>query len=300
MKEKDNIQLLTEETGCDRSEAEFALSVSGGNLEKAISAIGFLLRFITAFKIKLIFPQENVYGLIHIAVNVKTGEILRFSEVFSHNPAVYEISARSDWFSFEKAIFSARLDAGAMESYTQSIEENFKIHTEKAIKAIPVINAEEIRKITESFFSPKQISAEIVGEELSLTQYKKLPDYALKQNETFFTGYELGFIKLDAEILEDSNGKPVRKISEGDTVLSLITDERDIAHYLAHLIGGRKDGIMIPLPATVKKIAAKNNDFEIHLNYTPSVTGLAKINGGAVLKVLESKSRSWWKKIMPW
>lgn len=289
-----------EETGCDRSEAEFALSVSDNNLEKAITAIGFLLKFITAFKIKLIFPQENIYGLIHIAVNMKTGEILRFSEVFSHNPAIYEISAQADWFSFEKAIFSARLDAGAMENYTQSIEENFKNYTGKAIKGIPTVTAEEIKKIAESFFQPTQIKAEIVSEELNLTQYKKLPDYLSKQNEISFTGYELGFIKLDAEILEDLNGKPVRKIAEGDTVLSLITDERDIAHYLAHLIGGRKDGVMIPLPAAVKKITSKNNDFEIHLNYTPSVTGLAKIKGDAFLKVLETKNRTWWKKIMPW
>lgn len=50
----------------------------------------------------------------------------------------------------------------------------------------------------------------------------------------------------------------------------------------------------------VKKIHSKNNDFEIHLHYAPSITGLAKIKSGIKLKVLETKSQLWWKKIIHW
>lgn len=300
MKEKDQIQLLMEETGCDQNEAELALSLSNNNLEKAITTIGFLLKYITAFKVKLLMPQENIYGLMHIAVNIKTAEILRFSEVFSHNPAVYEISSDMDWFSFEKAIFSSRLDSGAMESYTQSIEENFKLYTQQAVKQIPSISSEEIITIIQSFFYPIEIHVEVVSEELNLTQFKKLPDFEINQNEANFTRYDLGFVKLNVEILEDLNGKPAATLAESDTVLSLITDERDIAHYLAHLIGGRKEGNMIPLPAMVKKIVSKNEETEVHLYYAPSITGLAKIKKTSKLKVLESKNQPWWKKIMPW
>ncbi|WP_158302851.1 hypothetical protein [Candidatus Endomicrobiellum trichonymphae] len=57
---------------------------------------------------------------------------------------------------------------------------------------------------------------------------------------------------------------------------------------------------MIPLPANGKKIYSKNNDFEIHLHYAPSITGLAKIKSGIKLKVLEIKSQLWWKKIIHW
>ena len=228
MKEKDQLHLLIEETGCKQSEAELALSISDNNIEKAIATIGFLLKFITVFKIKLIFPKENIYGLIHIAVNMKTHDILRFSMIFSHNPATYEISANIDWFSFEKAIFSARLNAGAMENYTQKIEENLKSYTQRAIKEIIVVSKEEISKIITTFFYSVAVEMEIVNEELNLTQFKKFPDYSIKQNETFFTEYDLGFVKLDVKILEDFNGRSAQKIEEGDTVLSLITDGRDI------------------------------------------------------------------------
>ncbi len=141
---------------------------------------------------------------------------------------------------------------------------------------------------------------ETLNEELNLMQFKKLPDYNTKQNETSFAEYDSGFVKLDVKILEDFNGKTAEKITESDTVLSLITDKRDIAHYLAHLTGGRKNGVMVPLPAMVKKIYSKNNDLEMHLYYAPSITGLAKIKSGTKLKVLETKSQLCWKKITPW
>ncbi|GHT24722.1 hypothetical protein AGMMS49953_07860 [Endomicrobiia bacterium] len=142
--------------------------------------------------------------------------------IFSHNPAIYEISANIDWFSFEKAIFSARLDAGAMENYTQKIEENLKIHTQQSIKATSIISKEEISTIIKTFFHPVTIEMETVNEELNLTQFKKLPDYNTKQNEISFAGYDLGFVKLDVKILEDPSGKSAEKIAESDTVLSII------------------------------------------------------------------------------
>ncbi|MDR1941512.1 MAG: hypothetical protein LBQ47_04225 [Endomicrobium sp.] len=300
MKKKDQIQLLMAETGCEQNEAEFALSLSGDNTEKAIATIGILLKFITAFKIKLILPQENVYGLIQIALNMKTAEVLRSSIVLSHNPSVYEIAAAQDWFSFEKAIFSARLDPGAMEIYTQSVEENFTLYIKQAVKEISKISYEEIEDLIKAFFYPKPVTLEIISEELSLSQFKKLPNFDDVKNKTSFTGYDLGFVKLEVEILEDPNGKPPGKLSEGDTVLSLITDERDIAHYLAHLIGGRKGGSMIPLAAAIKKIVPNNDDFEIHLIYATSITGYVKVKKDKTLKVLETKNPPWWKKIMPW
>jgi hypothetical protein len=300
MTEKEYVQLLMEETGCKRSEAELALSLSNNNFEKAITAIGFILKFITTFKIKIIFPKENIYGLIHIAVNIKTSEIARFSVTFSCNPAIYEINTNMDWFSYEKAIFSARLNSGAMETYTKETEEKLKVYIQKALKEFIIISTENISSIMKNFFYPNDVSIEIENEELNLTQFKKLPDYNLKQNSISSSYYDLGFIKLDVKILEDNQGKPVKKIVEGDTVLSTITDERDLTHYIAHLIGGIEGGKMCPIPAIVKKVSYRNDDFEIYLNYTISIVGLVKIKSDIKVKVLEPKHQLWWKKMLSW
>ncbi|AKL98343.1 hypothetical protein [Endomicrobium proavitum] len=301
MKENDEaVKLLMEETGCERREAELALSLTNNNIEQAIATIGFLLKFITVFKIKLMMPKENIYALALIALNMKTVETLRFCAVFSLNPAIYEVSTSKDWFSFEKAVFSARLSDGAMESYTQGIEENLKLYIQQTARAVAQIAHEEIKTIIQSFFEPTKTIVEVVSEELNLTQFKKLPDYALKKNEISPTGYDVGFIKLDTELLEDLQGKPANAIQEGDTVLSLITDERDIAHYIANLIGARKGDTIIPLAAVVKKVTSKNDDYEIHLHYAPSITGYAKINKDSKIKVLDTSENPWWKKIVPW
>jgi hypothetical protein len=301
MKRKEQIQLLVSETGCEESEAKFALFLSGGNIEAAITKLGVLLKYITAFKIKLILPEENVYGLMQIAVNMKSAEILRSSAVLSHNPSVYEISSQQDWFSFEKAIFSARLDCGTMEAYTQSVEEDFENYAKTAVKELSEISSQQISKIIKKFFSPKPADVETVSEELSVSQFKKLPDFDSLHRDVSFTGYDLGFVQLDAEILEDKNGKTADKISEGDAVLSLITDTRDIAHYIANLIGAKKDASMIPIISGVKKVFVSEDGIcEIHLTFAPSITGLVKVQKDKVLKVLESKNRPWWRKIMPW
>ena len=188
-----------------------------------------------------------------------------------------------------------------MEAYTQSVEENFENYAKAALKELPRISLTQINEIIKKFFSPKPVDVKTVSEELSVSQFKKLPDFdSLRQNASF-SGYDLGFVRLDAEILEDKNGKTADKISEGDEVLSLITDSRDIAHYIANLIGAKKGSSMIPIPASVKKVfVSKDGVCEIHLTFAPSITGLVKIKKDKVLKVLESKTLPWWRKIMPW
>ncbi|MDR3275418.1 MAG: hypothetical protein LBS81_05610 [Endomicrobium sp.] len=107
-----------------------------------------------------------------------------------------------DWFSFEKTIFTVRLDAGAREDYPQKIEENLKLYTRQAIKEITGTSKDDIAIIITTFFYPAIVKMEIVNEELNLVQFKKLPDYNIKQNKTFFTTYDLGFIKLGVKIAD--------------------------------------------------------------------------------------------------
>jgi len=297
---KNVIKLLIEETGCDENEALLALSAAGNDIEKAIADIGFILKHITVFKVKIILPQKNIYGLANIALNTKTNEILRLSGVFSRNPAIYEISSAMDWFSFEKNIFSERLKPEALKNYTQNLEESFLLYASGAVKELPAAGEDEIEIIVKSFFHPEQASVKVTAEELNLTQFKKLPDYNVHRNEFSRTGYDLGFVKLEVELMEDDKGKPASHITEGDIVLSLITDKRDIAHYLAHLLGGAKDGIMTPMPAIIKKIVSKDKEIEMYIHYAHSITGVAKVNGFSKLKVLENENKSWWKKLVPW
>lgn len=272
------IELLMEETGCERADAEFALSLSNNNIEKAIIKLGIIQKHITVFKIKLMFPMDNFYGLLHIAINTKTSEILRFSIVFSHNPQTYEISAETDWFSFEKAIFAARLEKGTMEKYTKKLEGPLKTYISRIINESTKMPNEEIIR---AFFNPLNIKIEIIKEQVNVQNFKKLPNFdtrpAKKQVNQDTVLY------LEVIIIEDPNGKSIDEIKVNDQILTLITDERDIANYLANLIGAQKDGKMIPIPAIVTRLTKENEIFEIHLQYNASIKACVRVKSGTKL-----------------
>jgi hypothetical protein len=282
------INLLMEETGCEKSEAEFALSLADNNIEKAIVKLGIIQKHITVFKIKLLFAIENFYGLLHIAVNTKTLEILRFSVVFSLNPQIYEISAETEWFSFEIAIFSARLETGAMEKYTQKLEEPLKKYVQRTIKETGKMPNQEIIR---AFFNPLNIKIEIIKEQVNIRDFKKLPNFDIAAPKTYPKKQD-AFLHLEVKILEDNAGKPVENIHKGDSLMTLITDERDIAYYLANLIGGQKDGQMIPISAVVTDIIQNGEYFEIYLQYNTSITSYAKVKKGSrLISPIEDKEQ---------
>ncbi|MBN1824577.1 MAG: hypothetical protein JW803_09700 [Endomicrobiales bacterium] len=298
---QEKIRLLMEETGCEQGEAELALELAGNDLEKAIKTIGSLLRYIVAIKGKIFFRAKNLYGLVLIVVNTKTSEILRFHTVVSYNPSVYEHSPDMDWFALEKAIFSFRLDGGSLPDFTQNLEQRLKTYLVEKKEIFVKCNIEEIRATIKELFGPEDADIVLYTEELNLAQFRRLPSEDVSSAaRSELSETDLGTVYLDVCLIEDRGGKDVSKLEENDIVLSQITDERDIAHYLAHLIGGKKDGDMVPIPAVVKKIIATPADSEVQVYFAPSIIGNAKMSNDAKIKIIETREAPWWKKIIPW
>jgi hypothetical protein len=295
---KNKIKFLIDETKCEQNEAELALSISKDDIEKSIEIIKLLSKFINIFKIKIILKKNNIYGLIQIVLNTKTRNILRFSMILSYNPSTYEISINTDWFSFEKSIFSLRLDSGAIEQYTQKIEENLKTYIQQIINETIFISKEKILTIIKNFFYPTNIHIEIKNDELTLLEYTKFPNYKKIQNQTYNEDNNINFLQLKSKIIEDRNGKNIKKIREGDKILSTIIDERDIAHYITHLIGGTNNTFS-QIPATIKKILYKNDKFMLHIKYTTSIIGFAEVNNDVKIKIINNNNL-WIKKILSW
>lgn len=290
-----------EETGCEQGEAELALELANNDLEKAIKTIGSLLRHIFAIKGKLNFPDKSLYGLLLIVINSKTQEILRLHTVVTYNPTLYESSPEMDWYALEKLIFSYRLDEGSLPDFTQELEQKLGPHLLGKKEILVKCDPAELSKLLLDFFLPDKVNISLITEELNLTQFRRLPsnDDAPNTKAEANDG-EPGTVWLEVNILEDEDGKEVDKIVEGDMVLSQITDTRDIAHYLAHLIGGRREGGMVPLPAVVKKISVLDNECEVQVHYAPGIIGIARVKKDLKVGLLESKTQPWWKKIIPW
>jgi hypothetical protein len=298
---QENARLLMEETGCEQGEAELALELAGNDLEKAIRTIGSLLRHIYALKGKFLFTSQNLYGLILLVINAKTRQILRFRTVISYNPALYENTPDMEWYSLEKLIYSYRLDEGSLPDLTQNIEEKLFEHLRAHEEALSKCDAEEMARLMSSFFSPENVEVTFRAEELNLSQFRQMPSGETPANvRAPVREGEQGTVWLNVELVEDKNGKEACKLAEGEMVLSQISDERDIAHYLAHLIGSRRDGKMIPLPAAVRSVSVHDGESEIQVYYAPGIVGIVRVKSDRQVKILETKTPPWWKKILPW
>jgi len=290
-----------EETGCEQGEAELALELADNDLEKAIKTIGSLLKHIFAIKGKFSFPDKSLYGLILIVVNTKTQEILRLHSVVSYNPALFENSPEMDWYALEKLIFSFRLDEGSLPDFTQDLEQKLGPYLREKKEILIKCDTAEITALLMEFLRLDKTNITILAEELNLTQFRRLPSNDNNTNaKNAVSDSEPATVWLEVNIVEDSEGREVSKLVEGDMVLSQITDTRDIAHYLAHLIGGRREGDMIPLPAVIKKIAVNDSDSEVQVHFAPGIIGVAKVKNDVKINILESKFQPWWKKIIPW
>lgn len=290
----ENIKLLMEETGCEEQEANAALELAGGNIEQAIINIGVMLKYITAYKAKINLKHDNIFGLIHIITNNKNLDLLKFSSIMSYNPIVYEQDCSIDWFSFEKAIYSYRLVDGAIEKYTKTVESTLKDFVSANLKQHSILTVSDMKAVLEEFFFDNDIQIEIVAQELTLRDFKKLPNYF---PDIHFEAYgnEDTTIDLETIILEDSEGKKVEDIVVGDNVLAKIVDERDISHYLGHLIGAMKDNKMIPMMVSVQNIIKQEDHYDVYLKYSDLIYGISKVEFGRTLKVLETKRVPWWK-----
>lgn len=290
----ENIKLLMEETGCEEQEATAALELAGGNIEQAIINVGVMLKYITAYKAKINLKNDNIFGLVHIITNNKNLDLLKFSSIMSYNPVVYEQDCSADWFSFEKAIYSYRLIDGAIEKYTKNIDIALKDFVFANLKQHKILTVNDMKTVLEEFFLDNNAQIEIVAEELTLRDFKKLPNYFPDIHfET--SGNEDTTIDLEAVILEDSEGKKIEDISVGDNVLAKIIDERDISHYLGHLIGAMKDNKMIPVMVSVQNIIKQEDHYDVYLKYADLIYGISKVEFGRTLKVLETKRLPWWK-----
>lgn len=291
----ENIKALIEDFKCNEDEARQALELAGGNLEQAIINIGIMLKYITAYKAKINFRQKNIFGLVHIITNSKNADLLRFSSVMSYNPIVYEHSVSIDWFSFEKSIYSYRLTPGVIENYTKTIDTEFKDFVTERLNQQKILMLDDMKNLFEEFFVLDDIEIDIVAEELTLREFRKLPNYENIISTGVANSAVVEDIKLETIILEDMAGKSVEKITSGDVVLAVITDTRDIAYYIGHLLGARKENEMIPMPVAVQKIEEKQNYFEIHLKYADLITGVSQVKKSRTLKVLGAKRQPWWK-----
>lgn len=316
----DKIALLMEETGCDRGEAELALEMCGFEVEKAVKAIPRLLKNIVVLKGKFVNADQHQFGLLLVVLNLKSQSLLRTRAVLSYNPGVYGVALEKDWFEFEKHLYSCRLWEGSLQTESQEIEQRLANHF-RASPASAAFKAgaaqtegaltQELSGVLEPLFHKTSIALQIRHEILDLGQFQSLrnePESAQAYKQSPRSRFsnasradEPLLLKITLE--QDPAGVSAADLRAGDIVSARISDPRDIAQYLAKLLGGYSQEGPLAIAAPVEAVEAHSADATvIRVRFAVGVCGDASVGPESRMKVVRNPNQtgpeglSWWRR----
>ncbi|MBK8575493.1 MAG: hypothetical protein IPN90_07410 [Elusimicrobia bacterium] len=330
----DKIQLLMEEASCDRAEAELAMSLAGFDLEKAIRTIGTLLRHIVIVKAKFVETEQNLHGLLILIADTRRDHFLRARAVVSYNPALYETGLGQHWYDFERCIYSARLGEGALQQVSQDLERTFieRMETRREIffSALKADQQSALSAVLNDGWAasfPRGVVSEFSPEVIDWNQFRRFP---LKSDErasvarspgavpTKLSGAASGSedvvlphdispdgrphapgetLRIHLEVVGDENGSPVGEVRVGDRIPVVVSDERDIAHYIAKLFGAMADGGPLPFEAPVETIQKEGDLVFLHIRLSAGILGLAEAPPQFRVQILPRESDPWWRRL---
>ena len=102
-------------------------------------------------------------------------------------------------------------------------------------------------------------------------------------------------------VLQDSMATDIvmaHKLKKGDLVLAKIVDQRDIAQYLARLLGGKKEEKIVPLAIAVDRIELDEKKVKVYTVFSPRVLGISILPIEDRLKIVKKEKTGLFGKIL--
>lgn len=307
---KGKIELLMEETGCERGEAELALEMCGFDFEEAVRQLPRLLRDICVLKAKFVLPSAGQHGLALVVLNLKTRKVLRSRAVMSFDPAVCAVEFDADWFAFEKHLYGCRLWDGSLPAESLEVEQRLALH----FRAAPPESFDRLRGATSeeaaaelaaplrAHFRDLGLSLKLKKDILDLGQFqslRKAPALDERRGRPAPRAALEDLLVLRIALEEDVEGIPVSELHAGDLVSARIVDGRDIAQYLARLFGGLTAQGLIPIEVPVEAIESGEDGVLVRARFAVGVAGDAVVPAGRALRAARGTGRgdgSWWRR----
>jgi len=314
---KDKITLLMEETGCEQGEAELALEICGFDVEKAVRVIPRLFHNIAVLKGKARVREEALHILFLAILNLKDRSLLRARAVASYNPAVLDIPIERNWFEFEKHLYACRLRPGSIQHLSQEAErllaeffasrEAAAFHSEASLDPRGR-GPQALAQLLSRRFHPHSVRLEMYKDVLDMAQFQEIPyggGSPLKGWPRPRRRGASGTLVLRIALEGSYDGIPADGLMAGDLVYAQITDARDIARYLARLLGASSSepanpgkipaaSILAPVEA-VEKVAGK--DVLVRVRLSLGVCGDVSVPKDIRLKAVRKTEASWWRKL---
>ncbi|PIU17856.1 MAG: hypothetical protein COT16_03890 [Elusimicrobia bacterium CG08_land_8_20_14_0_20_44_26] len=274
--------ILIEELGCSARTAGRVLTLCGNNLNQAYKWLASKHRNIVILKIKFATRSTYSCGLMFIALNTELKKVLRYAVSISQNPYVYYEDIDEPWHQFENKIYTQRLSEEIVHEKTiaaaQALMTFFQDPDSDSFYGIfdgvnyPQIN--EALRIVLRKLMDEDILFEFKKERISIFNFRRVPD------GSNFAGAQ--FISRDAKIdlkVEVLHAKKrfffhrpptIEKINQGAIIFVRITDEREVAGYLARFIGISKSET---IPVELLEKQRKDNGYFVSVRLGGMIRG---------------------------
>jgi len=303
---RDKIELLMQETGCEQGEAELALELCGYEVEKAVAAIPRLFQNIAVLKAKFHDPGETLYGLMLVILNLRDQTLLRARFVVSYNPAVYAGALEQSWFDFEKYLYACRLWDGSLQSVSQELEHHAgsffagpdaaPFYSESS-DAPEQRGVEALRAMLGRRFDRGHLKLTVQRDVLDMGQFQQLGSETGRRPRRGRRAIPSSSLVLRIAVEPQADGLAASELRAGDLVTVTITDNRDIAQYLARLFGpGDGPGsLLVPVEAVE---TGPKGEVGVRVRFSLGVCGDVNLPPDIRLKVVRRNApRPWWKKL---
>ena len=311
---EDKVGILVEETGCDSSEAELALQMAGYEVPKALSVLASRLRNILVLKIKFRDLSNPRFGLALAVANIKSGEVLRSRAVVSFNPVVYIRTLDGYWFEFEKDLYARRLWEGSLQSESLNLEQILSQYLRQVLAQKPLeVNASLALRVESELgiafgrvLASSKVEVKAKAEILSLGEFNSLRipmgEKIIRRRGAHRGGQEDHTV-LKIGLEEDPLGIPASEIKAGDMISAVISDSRDLAHYLWKIFGGYQDGVPTSVLAPVEAVEVVSSKILLRARFSLGVCGDASISLEKKIKAVRvllkhPVSSSWWRRVL--
>ncbi len=318
----ETVKKLVETTGCDDFLATMLLRFTGGDVDGARRIIEAVPKDIFVVKLKFITQITGYYGVCFFCFDQKEKRITRFVAVISDDKEIGKFDLQTDWYEFEEQLYgysrTKKIDGLKIDQLkNRLISDEFISRVSPVLKpGQPVRNevfnnliVDELYNIfadtniavkfniemTDAFRLNK--NRDLHSEEAQVGESLNTEDVDKKREKRGYEGRKdqsLIVLRVDP-VLSPVSGSEIRELEFGDEIQVRITDDRDIADYLAELIGGKVDSIRVPVFSKIIEVKElEDDDVGVFTQFGPGIFGMFKVPADAkvVTKIDEEESRA--------
>ncbi len=316
------VKELVKTTGCDDFLANMLLRFTGGDIDGARRIIEAVPKDIFAVKLKFITQITGYYSACFFCFDHKEQRINRFVAVISDDKEIGKFDLQTDWYDFEEQLYSysrtKKIDGVKTDQLKNLfVGGEFVSLVSSILKpGQPVKNEVFSNLIVDELYNLFADTNIAVKFDIEMTDAFKLNKNRDLRDEEAEIGESLNIEEGDREkekrgyertkdqslivlrvdpVLSPVSGSEIKDLEFGDEIQVRITDDRDIANYLAELIGGKVDSIRVPVFSKIIEVKELEGDsVGVFTQFGPGIFGMFKVPADAkvVTRINEEESRA--------